>query len=151
MAVYAQRGRHDTLQPTILVHDAYLRLVENPGQYRNRQHFLVVAGMAMRQMVADYARARGSQKRGGAWRRVSSTCLDQESSEGELDLVLLDEALNKLRTLSERQYRIVEMRFFGGLEVEEVADLLEVSRTTVGNDWRTARAFLRRELERAGA
>ena len=149
LAEAAFKGRADhTLQPTALVHDVYLKLVGGGAEWDGRRHFFVVAARAMRQMLIDYARSRRADKRGGQWQRVSLT----ESLDGgaeEADLIRLDEALSKLSKLSERQSRIVELRFFVGLGVEEVAELLDVSQATVKNDWRAARAFLSLEMSRA--
>lgn len=135
-----------TLQPTALVHDAYLKLVTRGENWSDRQHFFAVASMAMRQMLADCARARGTQKRGAAWDRVSLTGVRDSTAQEEHDVVALDAAMTKLSSLNERQGRIVELRFLTGLTVEEVARLLDLSTTTIGEEWRLARAFLRREL-----
>ena len=140
-----------TLQPTVLVHDAYLRLVGSGGEWNDRFHFFVVATKAMRQILADHARGKGADKRGGAWQRVT---LD-DSREGclsvDADLSALHHALEKLAKLNERQSQIVELRFLGGLSIDEVAEIVGVSVATVGNDWRMARAWLRRELDQGAA
>ena len=140
-----QRADH-TLQPTALVHEVFVRLVE-PGrvEWNDRTHFFAVAARAMRMVLADHARRRGAAKRGGDRARVA---LEDFSAEGEpplLDLVDLDAALERLNELEPRHARIVELRFLSGLTVEEVATVLELSRTTVESDWRMARAWLAHE------
>jgi RNA polymerase sigma factor (TIGR02999 family) len=136
-----------TLQPTALVHEAFLRLIQQDAvDFKSRTHFLATAATAMRSVLVDYARARGAAKRGGGWCRVT---LDEAATfqpENEVDLAALDEALARLARLKQRAARIVELRFFGGMSVEEVADCLGVSARTVKGDWRTARAWLRAEL-----
>lgn len=139
-----------TLQPTALVHEAFLRLIEQDTvDYKGRTHFLAAAATAMRSVLVDYARARGAAKRGGGWCRVT---LDEAAAfqpQREVDLSALDEALAKLAQLKERAAKIVELRFFGGMSVEEIADHLGVSARTVKGDWRTARAWLRAQLAEA--
>ena len=139
-----------TLQPTALVHEAFLRLIgHDAANYKSRTHFLATAATAMRSVLVDHARARGAAKRGGGWCRIT---LDEAAAfqpQSEVDLAALDEALAKLARLKERAARIVELRFFGGMSVEEVADYLGVSARTVKGDWRTARAWLRAELAEA--
>jgi RNA polymerase sigma-70 factor, ECF subfamily len=143
-----------TLQPTALVHDAYLRLVNQPpGQWNNRAHFMAVAATAMRQILTDHARRKKSDKRGGDWQRVGlDVALARETGgeggDADLDLVALDEAMSKLEAHDPRKHRIVELRFFGGLTVDEVAVVTGVSKTTVESDWRAARAWLGVELRR---
>jgi RNA polymerase sigma factor (TIGR02999 family) len=137
-----------TLQSAALVHEAYLRLLDQrPFATENRAHFLAVASRLMRQILVDYARSHGAAKR-GADRRVeldASLILPQEKS---TDLVALDDALNDLATLDEQQGRIVEMRFFGGLATEEIADVLGVSESTVKRDWNVAKAWLTRQMRK---
>ena len=143
----AERVGH-TLQPTALVHEAYLRLGEPPGgRWRGREHLLATASRAIRRVLVDHARRRASEKRGG---RVLQFALQDE---GELhpasppvDLPALDDALEGLRRLCGRQARVVELRFFGGLTGDEAARALGVSPRTVDGDWKMARAWLRREL-----
>ncbi len=137
-----------TLQPTALVHEAYLKLIHNPdGEWQNRAHFCAVAATAMRQILHDRARRRRAAKRGGEARRVPLVDQIEAPSAGTpVDLVALDDALERLSTLDSRQARIVELRFFGGLTVEEVAHLLEVSTRTIEKEWRRVRAWLSREL-----
>jgi RNA polymerase sigma factor (TIGR02999 family) len=149
---YLQRERPDhTLQATALVHEAYVRLIrQEEVEWKSRAHFFAVAAQAIRRILVDHARARQRAKRGGDRQRVR---LDEEVAllEGpDLDLLSLDEAMKKLGRLHQRQARIVELRFFGGLSLREVARVLGVSARTVDGDWSMARAWLRREL-RAGA
>jgi len=144
---FGGRGAGHTLQPTVLVHDAYLKLIGHAGNLNDQAHFFVVAAKAMRQLLADHARAQRAEKRGGEWRRVTLQDVTPDSGSHELDLVALDEALTQLAALSERQARIAELRFLAGLEVDEVAQALGVSSRTVVADWRTARAFLRARLD----
>jgi RNA polymerase sigma factor (TIGR02999 family) len=147
--IFQSQGPHHTLQPTALVHDAYLRMVGQPeGAWKDRAHFLAVAAQAMRQILIDHARRKKAEKRGSGWERV--TLDDVMTLEGErtLDVLALDEALQRLSHLDERKARVVELRFFGGLTNEEVASVLDVARATVADDWTVARAWLRGELSR---
>jgi RNA polymerase sigma factor (TIGR02999 family) len=145
----AERSSH-TLSPTGLVHETYLRLL---GQHRshlhNRMQFFALAAQLMRRVLVDHARRRAARKRGGAGVRVT---FDEAiaSPAPDADLVALDEALTELFALDARQARTVELRFFGGLSVEEVAEALQVSRSTAERDWRLARAWLYRRLKRDG-
>jgi RNA polymerase sigma-70 factor (ECF subfamily) len=137
-----QRAGH-TLQPTALVHEAFLKLVHGgEPAFGDRAHFLAVAATAMRQILTDHARARAAQKRGGAWEKVSLSDLRISAEEDEIDLLALDDALAKLAAFDPRKHRVVELRFFGGLTVEEVARVLDLSTTTVESEWRAARAWL---------
>jgi RNA polymerase sigma factor (TIGR02999 family) len=153
-AAYLRRERPgQTLQPTALVHEAYLRLAKDkPGRWQNRAHFCAIAANAMRQILVERARARGALKRGGGQPRV--TLVDGiEAAAGndgpaQIDLLALDQALTRLAELDPRQARIVELRYFGGLSLEETADALDVAPATVKRDWTVARAFLARELDR---
>ena len=137
-----------TLQSAALVHEAYLRLVDQrPFNTENRAHFLAVASRLMRQILVDYARTHGAAKR-GADRMVeleTSVVLPQVRS---TDLVALDDALNALTKLDEQQGRIVEMRFFGGLATEEIAEALGISASTVKRDWNVAKAWLTRQMKK---
>ncbi len=146
-----QHERPDhTLQATALVHEAYLRLVNQPQRtWQNRAHFIAVAAQVMRRLLVDHARARCTSKRGNAPQRVP---LDEPllfTEEQSDDLVLLDEALARLAQFDRRQSRIVELRFFGGLTVDETAEALSVSPKTVKRGWTVARAWLHREVCRA--
>lgn len=137
-----------TLQTTALVNEAYLKLQgQRKEDFRGRTHFLAVGAQAMRRILVDHARGRGRGKRGAGWTRLG---LHEESaiSPGrDLDVLALDEALTRLETLHPRVARVVVLRCYGGLTIEETAEALGVSHGTVEQDWRLARAWLRRELE----
>lgn len=142
-----QRRPGQTVQPTALVHEAYIKLVRDPQRrWEGRRHFFEVAAKAMRQILADQAKAAGRQKRGGGWVRLEVDVAAPDAQEAEIDFALLDEALAQLSSLNERHARVVELRFYAGLSVDEVAAVLGVSSRTVDQDWRVARAFLRRAL-----
>jgi RNA polymerase sigma-70 factor (ECF subfamily) len=148
----ARERRGITLQATALVHEAYLRLVnQDEVQWQNRAHFFAVAAQAIRRILVDHARSHGRQKRGGRRERVRLEDTVAVAPERDVDLIGLDEALGRLGALSARQAQVVEMRFFGGLSLAEVASVLKVSLRTVGNDWRMARAWLRHELREVSA
>jgi RNA polymerase sigma factor (TIGR02999 family) len=139
--------RGHTWATTDLVHEAYLKLIDQRGAtIHDREHFLALAAQAVRRVLVDHARRRGSVGRGREWRRVSIDVTSLEQEGGDLDVLALDALLEKLRGLDERQARVVEMRFFAGLSIEETARVLCVSPGTVKGDWFMARAFLRREL-----
>jgi RNA polymerase sigma-70 factor (ECF subfamily) len=141
-----ERGSH-TLQPTALVHEAYLRLVDQTRiSWQNRAHFFGIASNMMRRILVDHARAHASEKRGGAAVRLSIEDVQISLEQRASDLIALDEALEKLIEFDERKAKIVEMRFFGGLTDEEIAEVLGVSTRTVLRDWKTARLWLYREL-----
>jgi RNA polymerase sigma factor (TIGR02999 family) len=150
IAAAQMRGerRDHTLQPTALVHEAFLRLSEQRRrQWKERRQFFAVASRLMRQVLVDHARTRRASKRGGDVARVEVTSLDALPSPSEVfDVLALDEALTRLTALQPRLARVVELRFFGGLEVEETAELLGCSPRTVKRDWSLARAWLIREL-----
>jgi RNA polymerase sigma-70 factor (ECF subfamily) len=136
-----------TLQPTALVNEAFLRLVDQTRiQWQSRAHFLAVAARAMRQILIDHARRRAAAKRGGDLCRVTMREDVTPIADSDPEMLDLDEALKRLAAMDERQSGIVELRFFGGMTVEEVSHVLEVSKTTVETEWRMARAWLRREL-----
>jgi RNA polymerase sigma-70 factor, ECF subfamily len=138
-----------TLQPTALVNEAWMKLAGQDAPWQNRAHFLGVAAGAMRRILVDHARRRHAQKRGGGDLRVTLTDgVAASASGGDVDLVLLDGALERLAALDARQARMVTMRFFAGLTVEETAEALGVSEKTVKRDWAAAKAWLRRELAR---
>lgn len=143
------RGRPpgQTLQPTALVHEAFVRIAKSPGlEWADHAHFLAIAAKAMRHILVDYARRRGADKRGGAgedaWGKVTLDGLLDAAAERQVDVVAVDELLAQLARLHERQAQVVELRFFGGLSIPETARVLEVSHTTVENDWAMARAWL---------
>jgi RNA polymerase sigma factor (TIGR02999 family) len=142
----AERGDH-TLEPTALVHEAYVRLVDQRDvEWRNRAHFLGVSAQIMRRLLVDHARTRGRRKRGSGL-KVSLDEVDAAApDETDVDLVALDAALERLATLSPQQSRIVELRYFGGSSIEETAEVLGVSTMTVKRGWAMARAWLHREL-----
>ena len=137
-----------TLQPTALVHEAYLRLMKDrPERWQNRAHFCAIAAHSMRQILIERARARNAQKRWGDKARVTLDEALVRGGEQSVDLLALDSALERLTALDPEQARIVELRFFGGLTVEETAEQLGVSPATVKRHWTVARAWLARELE----
>ena len=141
-----ERSGH-TLQPTALVHEAYLRLVDDTKiQWQDRAHFFRVAARAMRRILVSHARASQAAKRGGGIEKVPLEHAGELPVTRDLDLVRLDDALETLAQAYPRQCEVVEMRFFGGLEAREIADLLQVSEKTILRDWVFARLFLRREM-----
>jgi RNA polymerase sigma-70 factor (ECF subfamily) len=145
------RGEHagHTLQTTALVNEVYIKLVDSSRvRWQNRAHFLAVAAQSMRRILVDFARHRRYQKRGGDWRQVTLAEGLSVAANLDKDLVALDEALQELAKLDPRKARTVELRFFGGLSLEETAEALQVSTDTVGRDWRAAKAWLMRELKR---
>jgi RNA polymerase sigma factor (TIGR02999 family) len=145
-----QRPGH-TLQTTALIHEAYLRLAgEADVQWQNRAHFFGVAATAMRHILVDHARRRQAAKRGGAAQRV--TLGDTAAVTADpAELIALDDALQSLAALDQRKSRIVEFKYFGGLMVSEIAEVLRVSPETVARDWRLARAWLLQQLSRTPA
>jgi RNA polymerase sigma factor (TIGR02999 family) len=145
---YMARERPDhTLQATALVNEVYLRLIETDRvQWQNRAHFFAVAARMMRRILVDFARARLNDKRGGGVQRVTLDDAVAVAQAPSVDLVALDEALERLGSIDSRQSQIVELRFFGGLTLDEAAAVLKVSRDTVKRDWRFAKLWLAREL-----
>ena len=138
----AERANH-TLQPTALVHEAYLKLVnQHSANWSDRLHFFSVASQIIRRILIDHARERKALKRGGSQRPISISMTDVALPSRDLDLVALDEALEELAAIDPRQARIVELRFFGGCTVDEIAQLLDVGRRTVDRDWMAARTWL---------
>jgi RNA polymerase sigma factor (TIGR02999 family) len=145
-----QQGPH-TLQTTALVHEAYLRMTGDANrQWENRAHFFGVAAKAMRHVLVDFARASAAVKRGGHSRPLALDDVFVVSPERLTEVVTLDQALTALSKLHPRQSQVVELRFFGGLSVEETAEALRVSDETVMRDWRAAKAWLHRELAGGG-
>jgi RNA polymerase sigma factor (TIGR02999 family) len=145
---YLRQGRRDrTLQSTALVHEAYLRLAgRNPPQWQNRAHFFGIAANVMRQILVEYARGRDAAKRGG---QTLTLTLDEAIAvpqPREVDVTALDRALNELSELDAQQGRIVELRFFAGLTIEETSEIMGISPATVKRDWVTARAWLFRAI-----
>jgi RNA polymerase sigma factor (TIGR02999 family) len=138
-----------TLQPTALVNEAYMRFVNlREIEWQNKAHFFAIAATIMRRILVDHARGRNYAKRGGAQQRLSLSKADRFANQPDIDLVALDDALIALETMSPQQSRIVELRFFGGLTIEETAEVLGISHATVERDWAVARAWLRREIRR---
>ncbi|MBA3713841.1 MAG: sigma-70 family RNA polymerase sigma factor [Pyrinomonadaceae bacterium] len=150
--LYKERSGH-TLQPTALVHEAYLRLIDQTRvTWQNRAHFYGVAAQLMRRILVDHARAHTAEKRGGDMTRFT---LDEAQlhpqQQKSVDLLALDEALQRLAKIDERKSRVVEMRFFGGLKEDEIAVCLNVSTKTVMREWKIAKLWLYRELTTTGA
>lgn len=138
-----------TLQPTAVVHEAYLRLVdESRVNWQGRTHFRAVCAKVMRRVLIDYARARKREKRGGGDKAVLLDTIAVPLELGDIDALELHDAIDRLSALDARQARVVELRYFGGLSVEEVAEMLGVSRRTVESEWTHAKAWLRVQLSR---
>lgn len=151
-AMAARRLRQErpdhTLQPTALVHEAYMKLIDQTRiNWQGRQHFFAIAAQAMRRVLIDHARQHRRQKRGGGRAKVSLDETVVLSPQRSDELILLDETLQRLAQVDPRQARIVELRFFGGLTVEEAAQIIGVSKRTVEGDWTMAKAWLKREME----
>ena len=151
-ARYLRRERKDhTLQPTALVHEVYLKLVgQTRVDWQGRAHFLAVAAHAMRQILVDHARRHQAAKRGGHRHRIA---LDDNlliEPDRNMDLLPLEDALTKLTKLDPRQAKMIELRFFGGLDLAEVAEVTGVSKRSAEREWTMVRAWLRRELEKSG-
>ena len=145
---FARERPDHTLQPTALVHEAFLRLLDQTQvDWMSRAHFFALAAKAMRQILCDHARRHATDKRGGGRHRVELDETVAVGTDRQVDVLDLDQALRKLAELDERKSRLVELRFFGGLTGEEVADVLGVSRKTVAQDWTVARLWLLRELQ----
>jgi RNA polymerase sigma factor (TIGR02999 family) len=145
---YVRRERPgQTLQATGLVHEAYLRLLRDKHlNWQNRAHFCAIAANAMRQILVERARARGAAKRGGAWARMTLDEGAAAAPEPVVDIEVLDQALGRLAERDPDQARLVELRYFGGLTIEETAEVLGVSPATVKRSWMVARAWLKKEL-----
>src|SRR3954453_13001435 len=143
-----ERAGH-TLQTTALIHEAYVRLVDQRNvQWQNRAHFFGIAAQMMRRILVDHARTKKRAKRGGSDVKVSLADATVLVKGQDLDVVALDEALNRLAEIDEQQSRVVELRFFSGLTVEETAEVMGISPATVKRDWSVAKAWLHRELSR---
>jgi RNA polymerase sigma factor (TIGR02999 family) len=141
-----ERAGH-TLQSTALVNEAYLRLVVQEGmRWENRAHFFGIAARLMRQILVEHARGRQAAKRGGGQYRLSLSKVDRSASRPDVNLVALDEALGRLEAADPQKSRIVELRYFGGLSIEETAEVIGISPATVKRDWKMARAWLRSEI-----
>lgn len=144
--LHFERSSH-TLQPTALVHEAYLRLVElGETQWESRAHFFALSAIMMRRILVDHARELAAEKRGGGMQRVTLQDFQLPEEQRLIDLLELDEALNKLAKIEVRKARIVEMTYFGGLNQKEIADILEIAEKTVQRDWKFAKLWLYREL-----
>ena len=138
----AERADH-TLQPTALVHEAYMKLIDQrQTDWKDRSHFFAVASRIIRRILVDHARGKGRLKRGSDRQRVAIEPVDLPQAGPDIDLVALDEALNDLAMLDERQAKIVELRFFGGLTLKEIATALGLGRRTIDRDWAAAQAWL---------
>lgn len=150
---YLQGERSDhTLQSTALVHEAYVRMTGQAlPQWQNRAHFFAVAAQLMRQILVDHARSHRASKRGGDVYKLALEDAEEQPKVLDFDIVALDDALKSLALMDEQQSRVVELKFFGGLSVDDTADVLGVSASTVKRDWTTARAWLFRELNRSAA
>jgi RNA polymerase sigma factor (TIGR02999 family) len=141
-----ERPNH-SLQATALVHEAYLRLVDEKNiEWQNRAHFFGIAAVRMRHILVEHARSRQAAKRGGGEYRLSLSKADQLAEKHDINLLALDEALQRLEVLDEQKVRIVELRFFGGLTIEETAEVMKLSPATVKRGWSMARAWLRSEV-----
>jgi RNA polymerase sigma-70 factor (ECF subfamily) len=149
---YLRRERREhTLQPTALVNEAYLKLIgQRHPNWQNRAQFFGVAAQLMRRVLVDHARAHHAAKRGGPGYNISLSNVHRFGDEPDLDLLALHEALDGLAKIDADQARIVELRFFGGLTIEEAAEVMDVSHATIEREWQVARAWLRRELSRSG-
>jgi RNA polymerase sigma-70 factor (ECF subfamily) len=152
-AFHLQRERAEhTLQTTALVHEAYLRLVDQKEvHWKNRGHFFAVAAQAMRRVLVDYARRHQAVKRGSSLPKVSLDEAIAISNETVNQLLVIDELLNRLTSVDPQESRIVELRFFGGLTVEETAEVMGISPATVKREWSVARAWLLREISKCSA
>lgn len=146
---YLNRERFShTLQATALVHEAYLKLLnESQVNWKDRAHFFGAAARLMRRILVDYARMRNAAKRGGGEYRITLSELQGSTKLPDVDLILLDAALNELEILDRQQSRIIELKFFAGLSIEETAEVLAISPATVKRDWLTAKLWLRRRMK----
>jgi RNA polymerase sigma factor (TIGR02999 family) len=145
---YLRRERADhTLQPTALVHEVFLRLVDQrSATWQNRAHFFAIAAQAMRRILVDHARHHRAEKRGGGARLITLDQVGDLAADQPVDVELVNDALDRLASLDERQARVVELRFFGGLSIEETAEAMGISSATVKREWVLAKAWLQREL-----
>jgi RNA polymerase sigma factor (TIGR02999 family) len=148
--IQLQKERPDhTLQSAALVHEAYLRLIGlNTPQWESRTHFFAIAAQLMRQILVDYARRHGAAKRGGGVCKLSLDDARVASRGKNVDVLALDDALNSLAKIDARQSRVVELRFFAGLSLQEISDAMDIAPATVQRDWTAARAWLHREISR---
>jgi RNA polymerase sigma-70 factor, ECF subfamily len=147
---YLRRERNShTLQPTALVNEAYLRLVgQKNAKWQNRSQFFAISAQLMRRILVDHARRHQAEKRGGSeQQRLSITSVEEVLAQPAVDVLALNEALDELSQMDPQQGRIVELKFFGGLSIDETAEVLGISHSTVEREWKSARAWLRRQLE----
>jgi RNA polymerase sigma factor (TIGR02999 family) len=142
-----REGKALTLQPTALVNETYLRLLPSENAFENRRHFFAAAAEAMRRILVDHARQRQSQKRGGEFERITLTGLDVALPEQDMDVLLVDEAVEELAIERPRLAQLVSLRFFAGLGIEDAAAALEISPATAKRDWAFARAWLHDRIE----
>lgn len=151
MSFFRNEKSDHTLQPTALVHEAYLRLVDQTSiEWKSRGQFFVIAAKAMRNILVDHARSRNRLKRGGDWREVTLEAVESQlggTDSDPIDLIGLSEALDRLSRLDERKARLVELRFFAGLSESDAAELMGIARSTASEEWRMARAWLHKELK----
>ena len=141
-----------TLQSTALVHEAYVRMIQQDlPDWQNRAHFFAVAAQLMRQILVDHARAYRADKRGGGVCNVTLDEAEEDALQVDVDILALDDALKTLSAMDRQQGEVVELRFFGGLSIEDTAEVLGISSSTVKRDWITARAWLHRELDRSAS
>ncbi len=146
----AERGNH-TLQPTAVVHEAYIKLIDQrSADWNDRVHFFAIASRIIRQILVDHARAHKAEKRGGGAARLPLDAGQSVAAEPNVDLIALDEALTALHELNERQAQVVEMRFFGGLTIDEIAESLGIGKRSVDREWKVARAWLFCQINEAG-
>ena len=146
----ARENPGHTLQTSALINEAYIRLVDQQNvPWQNRNHFFAVAAQVMRHILIDHARRHCYAKRGGGARKIPLDEVTVMTDRRAEELVALDEALNALAALDSRKSRIIELRFFGGLTIDETAEAMKISPITVTREWRTARAWLRREIEKS--
>ena len=152
-AGYVRREKHQTVQATELVHEAYMRMAHDKhGGWNNRTHFVALAAIAMRRLLVERARARGAAKRGGDAIRVTfNEALPVAGTGQDIDMIALDAALIRLAALDPSHARVVDLRYFGGLTIEETAEAMNISPATVKRYWTLARAWLLRELEQDSA
>jgi RNA polymerase sigma factor (TIGR02999 family) len=144
----AERADH-TLQATALVHEAYMKLIDQREvRWQNRAHFFGVAALAMRRILVNHAKSKGRIKRGGSGRKIELTDAAAVTAEPDLDIIAIDEAMKRLALVDERAARVVELRFFGGMNVEETAEALGIAPATVKRDWTIAHAWLLREIQK---
>lgn len=151
--IAGQRLQHErlnhTLQATALVHEAYLKLIDQrQPHWRNRAHFFAIAATLMRRILVDHARSRAADKRGEGVPAISLEEVDVSAPEPQMDIVALDQALERLASIDPRQSRLVELRYFGGLSIEETAKVLGISPTTISREWSSAKAWLYREMRK---